>query len=140
MMTSMYLTPVHAEHLHLNTSGHIKPAPLKQGHHLSELRLQTPSVGNGGDEAIASNGGFGENGLGNKLMKNESICIKPLILQNAPNKKDLTQLGLALMPGQNVVGYEAVKVPKSRVTNGSRFGSTSTIGNPAPKIVINLST
>ena len=43
------------------------------------------------------------------------------------------------MPGKDGVGYEAVKVPNSGVTNGSRFGSTTAIGNPAPTIVINLS-
>ena len=74
-------------------------------------------------------------------MKDESTRNKPLILQNAPNKEDLTQPGMALtlMRGKDGVGYEPVKVPKSRVTNGSRFGSTSTIGNPTPMIVKNLS-
>ena len=80
--------------------------------------------------------------MGNKLVKDESTRIEPFIIQNAPNKKDLTQSGtaLTLMPGKDGVGYEAVKVPKSGVTNESCFGSTSTIGSLAHMIVINLST
>ena len=64
------------------------------------------------------------------------------ILQNAPNKKDLAQPGtaLTLMLGKDGVGYKAMKVPKSGATNGRHFGSTSTMGNSAPIIVINLST
>jgi len=44
------------------------------------------------------------------------------------------------MQGKDGVGYEVVKIPKSGFTNGSGFRSTSTIGNPAPMIVINLNT
>jgi len=64
-------------------------------------------------------------------VKDESTQIKSLILQNAPNKQNFTQPGttLTLMPGKDGVGYEVVKEPKSGVTNGSSFGSTSTIGN-----------
>ena len=80
MMTSIYRTPLHEEHLHLNTNSQIKLPPLKQGCHLSKLGLQTPSMGNGGDETIVSIEGFGEGGLGNKLVKDESTRIKPSIL------------------------------------------------------------
>jgi len=76
----MDLTPVHDEHLHLNTCGQVKPPPLKQGHNLSKLELLTPSVGNGSNKATVSNGGFGEGGLGNNLVKDESTRIKLLIL------------------------------------------------------------
>jgi len=37
-------------------------------------------MGNGGDETIVSIEGFGEGGLGNKLVKDESTRIKPSIL------------------------------------------------------------
>ena len=59
MMTSMDLTLVHGEHLHLNTSSQIKPPPLKQERHFSKLGLQTPSVENGDDKAPQAMGGLG---------------------------------------------------------------------------------
>jgi len=47
-------------------------------------------MGNGGDKATANNGGVRWGGLGNELVENKSTCVKTLILQNAPNKEDLT--------------------------------------------------
>jgi len=57
-------------------------------------------------------------------VKDEGTRIKLLILLNAPNKKDLTQtsMTLAFLLGKDGVGYEAVKVQKSGVTNEGRFG------------------
>jgi len=44
------------------------------------------------------------------------------------------------MTGKDGVGYKAMKVPKSGAINGSLFGSTRTIGDPVPMIVINFIT
>lgn len=46
-------------------------------------------------------------------MENESPPIKPLILQNAPDKKNLNQT--ALMLGKNGVCDNLMKEPKSGV-------------------------
>jgi len=85
-------------------------------------------MANGGDQATMSNRGLEKDGLGNKLVKDESTRIKLLILKNTPNKQNLTQRGttLALMPGKDGVSYDTMKVPKSGVTNGSCFRPTST--------------
>jgi len=52
---------------------------------------------------------------------NESLYIKPLIFGNAPDEKNLTQMGGALgpMPGKNGVCDKTMKVPKSEVAGGS---------------------
>jgi len=79
MVISVNTTPNHGKHLHLNTSGQIESLPFKQVVHLPNLVFQTPSISNGSDEATISNGGLGKGSLGNKVVENESPCIKPLI-------------------------------------------------------------
>jgi len=78
-----------------------------------------PSISNGGDEATTSNGGVGSGCLGNKLVENESPHIKPFIFLNAPDEKNLTQMGmaLALISGENGVCDNPMKVSNGRVTN-----------------------
>jgi len=90
-----------------------------------------------GDEDTASNGGFREGDLGNKLVKDGSTRIKLLIFQNALNKKtSLNRARLWLLCWVKMVCDEGIE---EWVTNGSRFQPTSTISNPASMIVINLS-
>ena len=47
-------------------------------------------------------------------MKDKSPHIKPLTFENAPNGKDLTQMGsiLELMSSKDGVGNNPLKVPK----------------------------
>jgi len=54
------------------------------------LGFQTPHIDNGGNKAIASNGGLGGGGMGDQLVEKKSPRIKTLMLKDAPKKEHFT--------------------------------------------------
>ena len=85
---------------------------------MCNLGFQTPHIGNGGNKTIASNGGLGGEGLGDLLVE------KKAPYQNSDPKEcteegtlHLNKLGLAIIPSEDGVGDEPMKVPKRGVAN-----------------------
>jgi len=70
-------------------------------------------------------------------MTDESPHIKTLIIEDAPQKKYLTQTGfiLSFIPCEDGVGYELIKVSEGGVSNRSGPRDTRTISHFIPVVI-----